>query len=110
MKTFLVVKVLDVNYNPHKAALVDVLFVGNFGPRQNLTPAGPTGVFEIEVPTGVTELQIGVEEPGFFPIGQTLRLKPGPPTPSLAFPGSGQELNVRNLDGHTRGPDFNVEV
>ena len=52
MKTFLVVKVLDVNYNPHKAQLVDVLFVGT-GPdagRHTMKSAGPTGVFEIEIP------------------------------------------------------------
>lgn len=113
MKTFLVVKVLDVNYNPHKATLVDVLFVGT-GPnagRHSMKPVGPTGVFEIEIPDDVDEIQIGIDEPGFFPIGQSLRIKRNGPTPTLAFTNIGQEVNCRNLDGHARGGgDFNLEA
>ena len=113
MSTFLVVKVLDVNYNPHKAASALVTFAGA-GPgtgRQTMKPAGPVGVFEIQIPAGVEEMQIGVDEPGFFPVGQEVRLKKGGPAPALTFAGAGQELYVRNLDGHARGAgDFNVEV
>jgi hypothetical protein len=113
MSNFLVVKVLDVNYNAHAAARVDVLFAGT-GPDTGRRPMNPTnakGVFEIQIPDSVDDVQIGVDEPGFFPIGQDLRIKRGGPAPVLVISGGGQEVNVRNVDGHARGAgDFNLEV
>lgn len=110
MKTFLVVKVLDVNYNPHDAKNASVLFSNDTAGPRDMTRTGATGVFEIEVPPQFDELRVAVDDPGFVPVGQDLRIKRGPSTPALSFAGGGQEINVRNLDGHTRGADFSLEV
>ncbi len=67
------------------------------------------GVYEHPIPDGVSKIQIQVKQSGFWDVIQKLILKTSKPTPSLEFDG-GQEINVRNVDVHTRGSDFNAEV
>jgi len=129
--TFLVVKVLDlsveqsafINYAPLDVppGLVKAGF-GSAAPApmsQALDAAKKplTGVFETLIPAATTDITVEVSGSGktitvgsteYWPVKQKLKLNTTP-TPSLAFD-TAQEINVRNLDNHTRGADFTVEV
>lgn len=112
MNIYLVISVLDTLYNPLSAKLVSVLASppGQPATAQNLTPTGNTGEYEIQLPTGVTQFNFTVQQDGYFPVHQDLTLNAGPP-PSLSYTSGVQELNVRNVGGHSRsGGDFNVTV
>jgi hypothetical protein len=106
MDTFLVVRVLDVNYAPQAPKLVSVSLDG--GPKQPLKPTDLVGVLELQLPAGASRLVISVEQAGFWPVSQSLRLVAGR-LPTVSFDGA-QAINVRDLEAHTRGDDANVVV
>jgi len=106
MDTFLIVRVLDVNYAPQTAKTVVTSFDG--GPTQDLTPTSQVGVMELLIPPGTSSIEITVADKGFFPATQKLKMNAGK-LPTLAFDGP-QAINVRDLEAHTRGNDSNVVV
>jgi hypothetical protein len=106
MDTFLVVRVLDVNYFPLEADAVVTSFDG--GAKRPLDRTLDQGVMELQVPPGTSRIEITVTHKGFWPAIQKLRLNAGK-LPTLAFDGP-QAINVRDLEAHTRGVDSNVVV
>ncbi|WP_394848619.1 hypothetical protein LZC95_14315 [Pendulispora brunnea] len=104
MKTFFIVRVLDVNYAAFAAKNAAISVDG--GAARPMTPTRQPGVFEIELPEGTSTLEVNVEHPGFWPARQRLRVQQGP-LPVLNWDGP-QEINSRNLEAHTRGADANV--
>ena len=106
MDTFLVVRVLDVNYAPQRAKTVVASFDG--GAKRPLVATPQVGVMELQVPPGTSGIEITVTQKGFWPATQKLKFNAGK-LPTLAFDGP-QAINVRELEAHTRGKDSNVVV
>ncbi len=133
MAIFLVVKVLSLNAPQttqigYKTLDIPANFVlAGFGgqaatamPQAKDGKGAPVpGVFEVAIPAGSTAIEVTVKDSGdtltvggdvFWNMTQQLTLQPTNP-PTLKFTdGQPQHVNVRNLDNHIRGSDFNVEV
>jgi hypothetical protein len=106
MSIFLVIRTLDVDYVAKDASIVQASF--DSGAMTKVPKTDTVGTYELLIPDGTKAISIHIAQKTFWDIDQTLTLAPGPP-PSLSFDGA-QVLNIRNLDAHTRGADFNVEV
>jgi len=107
MSVFLVIRTLDVDYRAQAATTVRVGFDAPATIPVSATAIPGTNEIEI-TPASISRISLQVKQQGFFDIDQGLILNVGPP-PTLSFDGV-QAINVRNLDAHTRGSDFNVEV
>jgi hypothetical protein len=110
VSVFLAINVLDTLYNPQSAKLVSALLPsGTSATANNLNPTGNKGQYEIQFPNGTTNFTIDVQEDGYFPIHQALKLNPGPP-PSLSY-NPIQELNARIGTGYSvRDGNFKVPI
>ncbi len=104
MKTFFQLRTLDVSYAAVAAKKPKVAIDGA-APR-HLRATSQPGLFELELPSGASALEAIVEEPGFWPARQALRIEPGPP-PTLAWDGP-QEISARDVEARWRGSDANV--
>ena len=107
MAIWLVIKTLDVNYSPAKADSVEASFDG--GGFAKLTATSRKGVHEILIPSSTKKIQIQVKRSRFWDVRQKFILDSSSTPPTLKFDGD-QEINVRNVDVHSRGTDFNTEV
>jgi hypothetical protein len=106
MATYLVVRTLDVNYAPVPTRHVHAGLDG--GAPQLLAVTNQKGVSELRLPPGTSRIEVFLDEKGFWPIVQRLKLHDGT-LPTLAWDGA-QSVNARNLEAHTRGDDTNVVV
>jgi len=107
MAVFLVVKTLDVNYAPPTGAKVRASFDNTAA--VDLTPVGEGDMLEAPVPKGANNVVVFATLSGFWDVRQKLLVDDTTSPPTLRFDGT-QAINVRNLDVHSRGTDFNVEV
>jgi hypothetical protein len=107
MATFLVVKMLDVNYAPLGKAKARASFSNTAA--VDLTVTKTAGVHEVQVPPGAKDVVVFVTRSGFFDFRQKLKLDLSTSPPTASFD-TRQEVNSRNIDVHTRGSDFNIAL
>ena len=133
MAIFLIVKVLSLNAPQttqivYKALDIPAGFVlagfdgkaaSKMTQSNDATGKPAPGVFEMQAPSGAKAVEVTVKDSGdtltvkddiFWSMTQQLTLESTTP-PTLKFAdGQPRHVNVRNLDNHTRGSDFTVEV